>query len=204
MSLWTKLTERRAKRECGFWGTARAIAEGKRPPSVEAVEATLAETGKTADELKAAAETVGRRIELADKLKREAEIEPRRAELNQAIRDADERLRSAQQAHAEAVGPLRTELGTLNDQARECRQARGELIRDCPYAEITARLTDATARHSAAVERRAECERRLSRNVDSGQTERANALRADLSAIQTDIGAIEAELRDLNAEAARP
>lgn len=129
------MESRRTNREAEFWSTARKIAAGEKVAAA-AVEKLLAESGKTPAELKRAVEIIQQRRQWHAIISAEPALEKERAAIKDRIAVEDRKLASAEQAHADATGPMYARLDFIKAHVSDASDAKRSLIQSCPYADL--------------------------------------------------------------------
>lgn len=172
--LLSELELRRKDRETDFWAVARKLASGEKVTAA-AVEKLLVESGKTPDELKAAVELMTQRAQWADQRRKAAALEKERAALQDRIGVEDKKLADAEKAHADATRPLYARLHDIKVAISDASDARRNLIKTCPYAELKAELAAVTQRlielraHAAALRERGELVKQADREEEAAR-----------------------------------
>lgn len=139
--LLSELESRRTSREAEFLTTARKIAGGEKVAAA-AVERLLGESGKTPAELKAAVEIIQQRRQWHAIISAEPALEKERASIKDRIAAEDRKLEAAEQAHADATGPMYARLDFIKAHVSDASDARRKLIQTCPDKELKAELED--------------------------------------------------------------
>lgn len=137
--LLSELETRRKDRESDFWATARKLASGEKVTAA-AVEKLLAESGKSPADLQAAVDLMAQRAQWADQRRKAAALEKEQAALKDRIAAEDRKLADAETAHADATAPLYARLHEIKAAISDAGDARRNLIRTCPHAELKAEL----------------------------------------------------------------
>lgn len=177
--LFSELESRRTNREVEFWTTAQKIAAGEKVAAAT-VERLLAESGKTPAELKASVELIQQRRQWHAIISAEPALEKERAAIKDRIAAEDRKLAAAEQAHADATGPMYARLDFIKARVGDASDARRKLIQTCPDTELKAELEDvlealnelrekaAALRERAALLKRAESDEEEARIHEAG------------------------------------
>lgn len=172
--LLCELETRRKDRETDFWATARKLAMGEKVTAA-AVEKLLAESRKSPAELQAAVELMTQRAQWHEQRRRAAALEKEQAGLRDRIAVEDKKLADAEKAHAEATTPLYARLRVIRAAASDAGDARRNLIKTCPYAELKAELAAVTQRlielraQAAALRERGELLKQADREAEAAR-----------------------------------
>jgi hypothetical protein len=172
--LLSELETRRKNRETDFWATARKLASGEKV-TASAVEKLLAESGKTPHELEAAVELMTQRAHWHEQRRKAATLEKEQASLKDRIAAEDRKLADAEKAHADATRPLYARLHDIKTAISEASDARRNLIKTCPHAELKAELAAVTQRlielraQAAALRERAELVKQADREEEAAR-----------------------------------
>jgi hypothetical protein len=172
--LLSELETRRKDRETDFWATARKLAAGDKVTAA-AVEKLLAESGKTPTELQAAVELMTQRAHWHEQRRKATSLEKEQAALKDRIAAEDRKLADAEKAHADATRPLYARLHEIKAAISDASDARRNLIKTCPHAELKAELAAVTQRlielraQAAALRERGELVKQADREEEAAR-----------------------------------
>ncbi|MBW7905304.1 MAG: hypothetical protein LC135_05310 [Phycisphaerae bacterium] len=164
--LFSDLEARRRSRNAEYWTIAHKLAEGEKVAAA-AVERLLADTAKTPADLRATVELLQQRRQWFDTASAAAALEKERAAIQERIAREDAKLTAAEQAHADATGPLYGRLDEIRGRQSDASDARRHLVRTCPYADLQAELAALTERLNEMRDRSAELHRHADRKHDA-------------------------------------
>jgi len=172
--LLSELETRRKDRETDFWATARKLAAGEKVTTA-AVEKLLAESGKTPPELQGAVELMTQRAQWNEQRRKAAALEKEQAALRDCVAAEDKKLADAEKAHADATRPLYARLHEIKAAISDASDARRNLIKTCPHAELRAELAAVTQRlielraRAAALRERGELVKQADREEEAAR-----------------------------------
>jgi hypothetical protein len=169
-----ELESRRKDRETDFWATARKLAAGEKVTAA-AVEKLLAESGKTPAELEATVALMAKRAQWHEQRRKAAAMEKEQSALRDRIDAEDKKLGEAESAHADATRPLYARLHEIKAAISNAGDARRNLIKTCPHAELKAELAAVTQRlielraQAAALRERGELVKQADREEEAAR-----------------------------------
>jgi len=164
--LLSELETRRKSRQSEFWAIAHKLAGDERVTPA-AVERVLAECGKTPTELQTAVEMIQRRRKWHEIISAEPALLKEQTALKDRIAAEDKKLASAEQAHADATGPMYVRLEFIKAHVSDASDARRLLLQTCPYAELKAELAETQERLNEQRNRLAALKRQADRARDA-------------------------------------